>query len=218
MGEHHAAVVAEVERQVASIIGSGLLDGGPWSADRLWGKVEALLPHLEEAIPEGPHVTRGQAPFVLVLPRTVLTPSSAVTALRVNGQGASLAKGMDDLDRFAPTVDLHVPSGVYAAVDVRRGDEYRGRTPEEGLASIAAERRSPLTLDEGLAFVSAWPDALEKNHCFQTPGSRAGDRRVPGIWLRGSAPRVGFCWAGNHHTWLGVASCSLRVGADTTPA
>lgn len=212
------AMGAEVERQVARIVAAGQLDGGPWSDDRLREEAGRLLAHLTGAVSDLPATPRGHAPFVLVLPRSVLTPSAAVPTLHVNGQAASLAKGMDDLDRFAPIDPVDVPQGLYAAIDVRRGDEYLGRTPEDGLAGIGAEGRSPLTLDEGLAFVTAFPEALEKNHCFQTPGSRAGDRRVPGIWLSGRAPRVGFCWAGNHHTWLGVASCARRIGADTTRA
>jgi hypothetical protein len=203
----------ELERQVGRIVETGQLGGGTWTADDLRAAADRLRPALFEATRGLPAATRARIPFVLVLPRAALPPSAAVTTLHVNGHRTTLAKGMDDLDRFAPIDGIDVPEGLYAAVDVRRGDEYRGRTPEDGLAGIAAERRSPLTLDEGLALVTAHPEALEKNHCFQTPGSRAGDRRVPGIWLSGRAPRVGFCWVGNHHTWLGVASCAHRVGA-----
>ncbi len=212
----NTAVGAEVERQVARIVESGQLAGGKWSAERLRGEADRLVELLPEDVEDLPAHSRGHAAFVLVLPRSVLAPSEAVPTVHVNGHGASLAKGMDDLDRFAPIDGLDVPQGLYAAIDVRRGDEHLGRTPEDGLAGIATEGRSPLTLDEGLAFVTAFPEALEKNHCFQTPGSRAGDRRVPGIWLSGRAPRIGFCWAGNHHSWLGVASCARRIGADTT--
>lgn len=203
----------ELERQVRRIVETGQLAGGTWTADELRARADRLRTEIVRATRGLPEPTRESVPFVLVLPRTVLLPSAAVTTLHVNGHRASLAKGMDDLDRFASVDGLDVPEGLYAAVDVRRGDEYRGRTPEDGLAGIAAAQRSPLTLDEGLALVTARPEALEKNHCFQTPGSRAGDRRVPGIWLSGRAPRVGFCWVGNHHTWLGVASCGRRVVA-----
>lgn len=203
----------ELERQLSRIVETGQLAGGMWTADDLRAGVDRLRPALVLAARGLPAATRAGVPFVLVLPRVALPPSAAVTTLHVNGHRTTLAKGMDDLDRFAPIDGLDVPDGLYAAVDVRRGDEYRGWTPEDGLAGIAAERRSPLTLDEGLALVTVHPEALEKNHCFQTPGSRAGDRRVPGIWLSGRAPRVGFCWVGNHHTWLGVASCARRVGA-----
>ncbi|MGQ0669203.1 MAG: DUF5701 family protein [Actinomycetota bacterium] len=28
-----------------------------------------------------------------------------------------------------------------------------------------------------------------------------------------TGPRLGWCWAGNPHTWLGSASCGAGVGA-----
>ena len=44
--------------------------------------------------------------------------------------------------------------------------------------------------------------------------------RTPAIWIsrgtgrdgaaRRHAPKVGWCWAGNHHTWLGFASAAAR--------
>jgi len=45
--------------------------------------------------------------------------------------------------------------------------------------TITARGRRPLTVDEGIAFVTHFPVALEKNKCFSLAGSRCGDRRVP---------------------------------------
>ncbi|MEI2690845.1 MAG: DUF5701 family protein [Anaerolineae bacterium] len=42
--------------------------------------------------------------------------------------------------------------------------------------------------------------------------SRCGDKRVPAFWLSQNRPKLGWCWAGNPHTWLGSASCAERVG------
>lgn len=203
----------EVDRQLKRITATGQLSGGPWSRERLAASAEALRPALFEAVAGLPGPSRRRVPFVLVLPSSVLPASVAVPTLRLDGRSGSFAKGMDDVDRFAPIDGLDVPDLLYAVVDVRRGDEHLGRTPEDALAAITTAGRSPLTLGEGLALVTAHPEALEPNHCFQTPGSRAGDRRVPGIWISGRAPRVGFCWAGNHHSWLGAASCARRVAA-----
>jgi hypothetical protein len=46
------------------------------------------------------------------------------------------------------------------------------------------------------------------------------DARTPAIWISNGtgrdgranrdAPKVGWCWAGNRHTWLGFASASHR--------
>lgn len=70
------------------------------------------------------------------------------------------------------------------------------------------------------------PGVLERNHCFMTPGSRrrkpdgSYDARTPALWVsngtgrdgkqRKGAPKVGWCWWGNRHTWLGIASAASR--------
>jgi hypothetical protein len=77
---------------------------------------------------------------------------------------------------------------------------------------ITGQRRTPLTVDEGIAFVTQFPGALEKNKCFSLVGARCGDRRVPTLWISQGAPKLGWCWAGNPHTWLDSASCAGRAG------
>ncbi len=57
------------------------------------------------------------------------------------------------------------------------------------------------------------PHVLERNRCFMLSGSRRGDRRVPAMWISAGAPKLGWCWDGNPHGWLGVASAAGRVSA-----
>jgi len=83
--------------------------------------------------------------------------------------------------------------------------------PDAALVTVTDAGRSPLTTDEGVALITHYPHALEKNHCFQLLGSRCGDRRVPGLWISDRRPKLGFCWAGNLHTWLGAACCAQRA-------
>ncbi|HYN94662.1 MAG TPA: DUF5701 family protein [Pilimelia sp.] len=33
------------------------------------------------------------------------------------------------------------------------------------------------------------------------------------MWISGRAPKLGWCWEGNPHTWLGVASTGARITA-----
>lgn len=173
--------------------------------------VHAVRGPVREAAAGLPTPTRDRVPFVLVLP--TLQPSFSITTQRLGTRPGLLADEMSDVDDFRPIDGLVVPEGLYAVIDVRRGDEHRGRTPDAAMADFTRDGRSPLTISEGLALLTAHPDALEKNHCFQTPGSRADDQRVPGLWISNRAPKLGFCWARNHHTWLGIASCAKRVGA-----
>nr|WP_255358434.1 DUF5701 family protein [Mycobacterium sp. URHB0044] len=73
---------------------------------------------------------------------------------------------------------------------------------------MAAEGRTPLTLTEGLHWLLQRPETLERGRCFMTTGSR---KRKPddGPDHR-DAPKIGWCWAGNRHTWLGFASATGR--------
>ncbi len=88
--------------------------------------------------------------------------------------------------------------------------------PEDATRVIRSRGRTPLTIDEGIALVTQVPQVLEKNKCFMLAGSRRsaipGDRRVPALWISERAPKLGWCWDGNPHTWLGTASAGARLG------
>jgi hypothetical protein len=102
-------------------------------------------------------------------------------------------------------------------------------SPNEALPAILEAGRTPLTLIEGIHWLLQRPEVLERNHCFMTIGSRLRkpngtlDARTPAIWLSNGtgrdgkvnrdAPKVGWCWAGNRHTWLGFASAAGRLAA-----
>lgn len=89
--------------------------------------------------------------------------------------------------------------------------DRRGHRAIERLHPLTAERhRTPLTIEEGLTALIHDPEYLQPNHCFMLLGSRAGDKRVPAVWLSGPTPRLGWCWEGNPHSWLGFASCAYR--------
>jgi hypothetical protein len=36
---------------------------------------------------------------------------------------------------------------------------------------------------------------------------------VPALWIADRAPKLGWCWDGNPHTWLGTASAAHRLAA-----
>ncbi len=133
---------------------------------------------------------------------------------------------MTDLDQFAPIAGVEVPEApLYLIHDVNRGDEMRNWSPDEALQAIKSMGRSPLTISEGISWMLQEPKLLEPNHCFMTIASRLSrgsrlDARTPAIWISGGtgrdgkgnkdAPKVGWCWAGNRHTWLGFATTSQR--------
>ena len=121
---------------------------------------------------------------------------------------------VDDLDRFRPIDGVELPgSSAWLITDVDAGGAFRNVTPDDALGTITREGRSPLTIDEGLALVTHFPEVLEERNAFSMLGSRCGDRRVTAMWISRGRPRLGWCWAGNPHTWLGSASCAGRLAA-----
>ena len=120
--------------------------------------------------------------------------------------------GEEGLAPYRPTEHVRLPRpDAYLLLDVDRGEEFRDVRPEDALPTILARGRSPLTIEEGVAVVTHAPGLLEKNRCFMLSGSRRGDRRVPAMWISAGAPKLGWCWDGNPHSWLGVASAGSRV-------
>ncbi|MEJ7741879.1 MAG: DUF5701 family protein [Nocardioidaceae bacterium] len=156
--------------------------------------------------------TRERAPFVIVIGKKLVPTTQTMPLTALNGRGGFVSTDTADIDSFEPIESVPIPDPtLYVVFDVARGQDTLGMRPDDALGVIVDAGRSPLTVDEGIAFVTQFPDSLEKNHCFQLLGSRCGDRRVPGLWISERRPKLGFCWAGNHHTWLGAASCADRA-------
>jgi hypothetical protein len=218
---------AELDRQVDRLIElgygalTGLGDGG------LRAAVEPLRAPVGAWTSAMPAPQPPAVPFVVVVaPR--LAPPAATMPLITRGTRSPkpgfVSPDTQDIDRFGPIDGLAVPDAeAYLLVDVHRGDEYLGQRPDEALPQITALGRTPLTVAEGIALVTLFGQVLEKNRCFMLLGSRCGDRRVPALWISGGSARdggtarrgaakLGWCWAGNHHTWLGHASAAERVG------
>jgi hypothetical protein len=171
---------------------------------------EALA--LRELVP----ASGSSIPFVIVA--TGLPAEQAISRVQLRGKTGFTSMEADDLKRFSPIPGVELPRGsAYLITDVDTGQATLGVTPEDGLEVILGEGRSPLTLDEGLALAMHFPDALRSMNCFEMVGSRCGDRRVTGVWVsKDGRPRLGWCWVGNPHSWLGMASCAQRVGAELT--
>ena len=156
------------------------------------------------------------------VPASVLAPF-----LKYRGKSGFVVEDMTDVDQFIP-IDASRPpaSPLYLVHDINRGDEMADWSPDEALPTIIGAARTPLTLVEGIHWLLQQPDALARGHCFMTIGSRLRrpdgtlDTRTPALWIsngigrdggsRRHAPKVGWCWAGNRHTWLGFASAARR--------
>lgn len=188
---------------LAGVSGSGLL-----------GLAEDLLPEAEDG-------------SVLVVHPSLVPASRLAPLLTRDDRPGFVVEDLTDLDAFVPVESVAVPDRpLYLVQGVERGDDMRNRSPEEAMVSLAEGGRTPLTISEGISWLLQDPSRLEPNRCFmciasRKPTARGGlDARTPAIWISGGtgrdgrerrgAPKVGWCWARNRHTWLGFASAAGR--------
>lgn len=171
----------------------------------------ALAP-LQDHAPMGEiDLEAGSLPFVLVIAGSAVPAAASLTRIRREGRAPVEALQPVPIERFVPIDTLELPAGeAYLLLDVDRGDAFRNATPDAAYQAFAEMGRSPLTIEEGIAVLTHHPDVLRPNRCFSLLGSRCGDKRVPAIWLSRRRPKLGWCWAGNPHTWLGSASGAGR--------
>lgn len=149
----------------------------------------------------------GTAPFVLVINSKAAPARSILPLVERKGKSAIEKLYPIEPEQFRPIDALDLPGGIaYLLLDIDRGRDTLNVTPNDALDSIQAGGRSPLTIEEGIALLTHYPDFLQPNNCFMLLGSRCGDKRVPAFWLSEGRPKLGWCWAGNPHTWLGSAS------------
>jgi hypothetical protein len=214
--------LAEFARQVQTLVDLGY----PTLMGMTPAAFTALVAPLEQALakPERmPSLTPTErVPFVLVIKQEALPVEVTMPLTQLNRKAGFVdfqPEGPAGLKAFLPLPELKVPSDVaYLIFDVDTGSEFRNVTPEDALVAIREQGRSPLTVDEGIALLTQFPERLRKNHCFSLVGSRSGDRRVPALWISQGRPKLGWCWARNPHTWLGSASCAGRGGTTGAPS
>jgi hypothetical protein len=183
-------------------------------------ELDAMVEPLAELLPEdGPGTgpdedvpgAPGRIPVVLVVTRKLVPTVEAVARWSVRGQ-AGWTDMADEIDGYVPIEGLEVPDcPVYLLLDVDTGADTLGVPPVDALPVVLSAGRSPLTVDEGVALVTHFPDAFGTHSAFQALGSRAPNKRVPSFWVSKGAPRLGWCWAGNPHSWLGAASAGGRL-------
>jgi hypothetical protein len=197
--------------QVNRLIDAGLPELADLSPEDLWGHAARL---------------RHEPGATVAIHPSFVPAGQLATLLRRNDKPGFVVNDMTDLEDFAPIADVIVPdSPLYLVHEIDRGDNMRNWSPNEALPAIVELGRTPLTISEGISWLLQEPERLEPNHCFMTIGSRKikGDKldtRTPAIWISGGtgrdgsakrgAPKVGWCWADNQHTWLGFGHASAR--------
>ncbi len=174
----------------------------------------SMLSPLEKRLDDIPAPSHDQSlPFVIVI-KAALVPTETVIQSIVDGQGKRGVVNMTPLgpDDFAPRPGTELPpSSAYLLADIDIGAESLGVRPKDALVVMEARQRLPLTIDEGVAVLTHHPDVLRTHNAYQLLASRRADKRIPSIWTSYGQPRLGWCWDGNPHTWMGSASAAARL-------
>lgn len=207
----------EFDRQVKNLYVKGYLQHSTISEAEFKQELEKLKEKLPQDIDLEVDLQHGILPFVVVVSHNVVRTAVAMTLIdKNNRQGIEKLFPHESSD-FSPIADVTIPSAnFYLLIDIDRGKANINLSPNKAMEIIKAAGRSPLTIDEGIAIVTQFPEFLIKNNCFSLLASRhQGDQRVPAIWINGQKQvNLGWCWDGNPHTWLGSASCKSRVTVE----
>ena len=199
----------EFDRQLATLLAKDYPALAGMSTAKFTEHVEAL----RDLLPKASVSDEAALPFVIVVTHALVPTASAVEKIVVRKK-SGWTDMHDELASYQPITGVDVPAApAYLLTDVDTGEGTLNVRPNDALPVITGAGRTPLTIDEGVALATHFPEILKVRNAFQALASRADNKRIPSFWISKGAPRLGWCWAGNPHTWLGSASAAARYAA-----
>ena len=206
----------EFDRQITSLAQKNYPHAAGRSPKAFFTHILPLRAHLQELAAPEVDLEKGRLPFVIVIKSELVPTQRAMLLVQREGQAGVTKLFPREPKDFDPIETVDIPGNMaYLMVDIDRGKANINQPPKDAMKMIVTAGRSPLTIDEGVAIITQFPDFLMKNNCFSLLASRhTGDKRVPAIWVSDKKAKLGWCWDGNPHTWLGSASCISRTGAS----
>lgn len=204
----------EFDRQIKNLLAKGYPKLAGLSDDEFIGILEPLHRHVTEMPDSKADLEKGYLPFVIVV-NGLVEPEKEMSVVNRNGlNGVTVLRPHTSKEFKIIDSEVVPKSKAYLIIGIDRGKQNINLPPSEAMEIIRSEKRHPLTIEEGVAIVTQYPEFLMKNNCFSLLASRTGsDQRVPAIWINAKKePNLGWYWDGNPHTWLGSASCDKRIG------
>lgn len=208
----------EFDRQLQTYVDTGWPALAGLSVEDFTELVEPLRDkaaqlHRAVAPDEVPETSGDQPiPFVLVVTSAVVTADQALPTIHWRSTTGWTEYAADELAAYAPINGVEVPHPTaYLLAGVDTGRDTLDVRAKDAVPIIEGQGRSPLTIDEGVSLLAVFPGILKDRNAFFLPGSRDTTKRVAALWVSKGHPRLGWCWEGNPHTWLGSASCTSRV-------
>lgn len=206
-------IEAEFNRQVNNLLDLGYAKIAKLTPEQFVKKLKPLKQKLKGRL-WPVNLEKGHVPFVIVVKPELVPVQKAFKLVNRQNKSGVIKLNPKSPEDFLPTKFVKIPkNSVYLLFNINRGDEYRSVLPSVAEKSILKKKRTPLSIEEGTALLTHFPDLLAKNHCFSLLASRIpNDKRVPAIWINAKKePNLGWCWYNNPHTWLGSAFCEARI-------
>jgi hypothetical protein len=204
-----SATTTEFDRQVRSYLDAGYPALAGLTAQAFVDLVEPLRDKAFRAVTT---TSTDRIAFALVVTSSLVTADRALPTVRWRSTTGWTEYTADDLAGYRPIEGVEVPDHTaYLVTDVDTGTATLDVRAKDAVPLIEAEGRSPLTIDEGVSLLALWPGILKERNAFFLPGARDTSKRVAALWVSKGHPRLGWCWEGNPHTWLGSASCGGRA-------
>jgi len=211
----NVGIVVEFNRQVVNLLKKDYPKSAGVSEETFLKHILPLKEKLSALIVPELDLEKGFLPLVIVVKSELVPAEKAMELTEKNGKSGVTILRPHTTKNFKTIDEITIPNGMaYLLIDIDRGKENINLSPNEAMKLIKVARRSPLTIDEGIAIITHFPEFLIKNNCFSLLASRTGtDQRVPAIWINAKKEaNLGWCWDGNPHTWLGSASAVSRIG------
>jgi hypothetical protein len=197
----------EFDRQVVNLIEKGYPELAGMTGEAFLKLVEPLRENLKDI-----KKSNDMFPFVIVVKSELVLPEKAMPLVSAKQKKGKVDMTPVDSTYFKQIKTVEIPpSSVYLLVDIDTGKSTLNVTPDDALKVINQDERTPLTIDEGVALMIQFPDVIITQNAFSMLASRSADKKVPAMWISYGNPRLGWCWAGNPHTWLGSASAKERT-------
>ncbi len=205
----------EFDRQVENLIRKGYPKFAKLTKVKFKELLSPLKIQLKQISKTDLDLEYGTLPFAIVIKNELVDIEKAMFLTRYGNQNGVVKMSPSSPMDFKTVLTVQIPDNVaYLLVGIDRGKDTLNVRPEDALKTILSKNRSPLTIEEGMAVLTQYPDCLLKNNCFSLLASRIPEsQQVPAIWINGQKQaNLGWCWDRNPHTWIGSASCGNRLG------
>jgi hypothetical protein len=114
-------------------------------------------------------IDESRIPIVVVVPHTIVPLSYQLERIRESINDIQL-EHLIKAEWFENAKGVSTPDKPYLLLDVETGYAMKNTTPKKCVQSFRDEGRFALTVDEGIALISHFPEVLE-SHWVDLPGS-----------------------------------------------